>query len=152
MPNNGGPVSGSQSDAAGTQDTDSPSPPASALPDDQWETNNRLHRAGAKLKRFYWECLYTPEDEVLLQLAGDEYDLYDFLESKYAAPRHRTESRERVTPELSSVNIWIHPLNHIRNSYHLGHQAKDRRLLSIFDVLRFGYLRQELGHTLKFAA
>ncbi len=49
----------SQSDAAGTQDTDSPSPPASSPPDDQWETNNCLHRAGAKLKRF---CKWDPPD------------------------------------------------------------------------------------------
>ncbi len=53
----------SQSDAAGTQDTDSPSPPASSpptpAPDDQWETNNGLHRAGAKLKRF---CKWEPPD------------------------------------------------------------------------------------------
>ncbi|PBL04624.1 hypothetical protein ARMGADRAFT_1022990 [Armillaria gallica] len=46
----------SQSDVAGTQDTDSPSPPASSplgptpAPDDQWETNNCLHRADAKPK------------------------------------------------------------------------------------------------------
>ncbi|SJL10748.1 uncharacterized protein ARMOST_14142 [Armillaria ostoyae] len=59
--------------------------------------------------------------------------------------RHRTESRERVIPELSSVNIWDHSL--------MRHQAKDRRLLSIFDMrISPPGAKDWDTYTLKFAA
>lgn len=66
----------SQSDTVGTQGADSPSPPASSPPpttfDDQWETNNRLHRAGAKLKRFSrWAAPGALDRVIILRSTAD---------------------------------------------------------------------------------